>query len=235
MNCSNCNAEMSLILMKDLVDSSAYPNRKRLIGLMDSRMTNKVYMCKTCGKLEFPEIAANINEQKKRKGALVKFEKISASEAILLETETLAAPAEINTLLKIIPRKINLQQVITKLHNPIKKQVLESGILLDFKSFTPDRPHKILIDPVYQDVKFLAIYNDHHAFDLQNLSDAYGDFKYVIQIEDFRFWFFENAGVAFATYTNSDQDVGYVQFFESRLTIEQYVENQCFFEETFTP
>ncbi len=230
-----------MIQMSDLIDAEAFPNQKRLIALMKGRSTNEMYMCDSCGKLDFPLISEKRHGLSKiprpkitRKDKRVLFEPNSQFASILLDNEESARTGDINTLLKFSPEKLSVQDVITKLRYPIHKSLIESGILLTFKSHTAGMFHKFLIDPTYQDVKFFAVHNDKNAFDLNNLSSAYGEFKYAQFIEHYRFWFFEGAGVAFVTPAKAEEQVTYVQFFKDSVTYERYLELQCFYEETFT-
>ena len=187
-------------------------------------------MCGSCGKLEFSDQSPKSYQ---KKGKSRQFNKVPRVDQILLGEERDTTSVDVSTLLKLSPGTSTLQQAIVTLSDPISKKSMESGIVVDFKSFTPDRPHRLLIDPIYQDIKFMAVYNDHNSFDLNNLSNAYGECQFADYIQNHKFWFFKGFGVAFATHQIADQKVEYVQFFENRIDFDRYIELQCLFEETF--
>lgn len=174
-----------------------------------------------------------------------------------------STPTDINDLLKIHAGESKSTDVIEHIGRPYGVQKLPTGHLLCYYSNDFRHPHSILIDSQKATVKLISIHNDSGAFDLKNLSNAYGECEFITNLKisfremsgriqlippfssdresfgfedhigEFAVWIYEAHGVAFFAETDNKNEILYVQFFEKGLNKDQYWAKVCFINETF--
>ena len=197
LECNRCKKELSLLGSKRLSGRAPDSLLATLGQLLPNRSEIKIYFCDACGKVEFivPEQVPTIKVE-------------IASRSKLLE---------LNTLLKLKPGESELDDVYQTVGRPFASHTTAEGITLCYRSAVSQAPHVILIDSISGRVKFVAIHNDHDAFQIDSLERAYGPRTLVMQQEGHAHWFFGSLGVAFLTENFADESIMYLQFFEAHL------------------
>ncbi|MEM8863782.1 MAG: hypothetical protein AAGD96_36190 [Chloroflexota bacterium] len=241
MDCDRCQQPLSFLGSKSFSDNSPDTVLGALGELLPDHSELSFYLCESCGKIEFvspppphtPITNAQDDPSLANLGPAVSITPVPQDLDILLDHSGLRNPTDLNDLLKLVPGQSTLNDVYEKVGFPFAYHKIETAVVLCFRSAVSHHPHTILIDSIYAQVKLIAIHNDHFSFNLDNLETAYGHKEFVMREHGHEFWMFEPSGVAYLTQGVDDEEILYVQFFESRLDMNRYMELDGFFEETF--
>jgi hypothetical protein len=136
-------------------------------------------------------------------------------------------------LLKLEPGKDGLEDVYNALGYPINSQITENGIALCYPSEDDMNPHVILVDNQYHVVRLVAVCNYLDMFTLEGLEETFGLRDLADTIDGYEYWLFEGKGVAFVVEGRNDNDILYIQFFESYMSLADYLSVDGYSRETF--
>lgn len=211
-----------------------------LKDVFDGRDIIEMMYCFSCGKVELIGIdSSEIVETTKKVerpidlGPPIQIEPLPAEKEIKLSGRRPNPLVDIDEILKLIPGKSVLSDVYDKIGDPYALHKLELGVAFNYHSADKNFPHIILIDARYELVKMVAIHNDDLTFELDRLENAYGSRELAAQFDWQEHWLFETPGVGFITEERSDHNILYLQYFETRIGFNRYLELEGFSKAIF--
>lgn len=221
-NCLRCKTSMRFLGTRQFLEGSAWAawvmvkNIKKEDGF-------HVYACPQCGKVEFflPEPFYKDMELAD-----------STFDIELASPEDKRPPNE-SDLLKIKPGITSLESVYKAIGLPVDYQVLGHNIALCYPSHNPKYAHVVLLDSQTQLARLVAIYNEG-TFTTNSLQQSYGTPETIDLIDGHEHLFFDGKGIAYLLKDQNEADLVYVQFFEPRVTLNEYIKANGFSKEIFT-
>ena len=221
MICGRCKTPMNLKRRRDT--KSTFINY--ILDDPKERVRPFLYACPNCGNIVPAKIDDVELEAKAQKlEDLIKTVDDFSHEGIELSLNDVVEETDIDDILKLHPGASLLNDVFEKIGRPYSAERSNHGISLYYHSAEESYPHIVLIDPRYQLVKMIAIHNDHLTFELERLVNAYGSPEFAAQFEWQEHWLFESPGVAYIAEERVDEHILYLQYFETRIGFNRYLE-----------
>lgn len=224
MKCLRCQTPMKFIGTRNYLEGSWLTQWTQMTPR--NTKANKEYLhfyaCPQCGKVEFflPE------PYYKDLDAADSFREFDISVAKDGDSPQMA------DLFKIKPGLTSLEKVNELLGYPFCYHVFGETAVLCYRSEDPSHPHVILLDRQNQMARMVAIYN-HNTYTSASLHQSFGTPQTIGAINDYEHFFFVEKGVAYITSGKDAQKIVYAQFFEPKMTLNEYIKADGFTAEVF--
>ena len=222
MKCLRCQTTMKFIGTRNYLEGSVLAQWSQVTPR--NTKANKehfhFYSCPKCGKVEFflPEPYYKDMDM------------MESAEGFHISTAKDSEPPLVSDLLKIKPGITTLDKVNKLIGLPYRYYILGETAVICYRSEDPFQPHILLVDQQNNIVRMLAVSNQDR-YTSASLQHDFGTPQVLGEINQYKHFFFESKGVA---YIAVDEKVLYVQFFEPKIRLIDYIKADGYSVEIFS-